>query len=76
MRDCYKRIKGADNMIDNRLVTRDMLLGLIEINMDAVDLGFDDAKKVARERVSKILADPVLMAWYDKRGDRYFPPVC
>ncbi len=63
-------------MIDARSVTRDMLLGLIEINVDAVDLGFEDAKRVALERVSESLADPVLMAWYDRRGDRHFPPIC
>jgi hypothetical protein len=63
-------------MIDQRPVTRDMLVGQIDVAIHGTILDFDRAKHIADVEVSKSLTDPVLLAWFDRKEWKHSPAIC
>ena len=57
-----------------RFVTKEMLTNSVDMNIDS-NLNFDDARKIADEKARQITADPMLMAWYDKKTGNFSPQV-
>lgn len=63
-------------MIDTRPVKKEMLTGLVELKVFDAALGFREARRLADDRAGKMLADPILLAWFDKKEWKHSPAIC
>lgn len=63
-------------MIDTRPVQKDMLKGFEGIEITDVELDFQTARGLADDRARRILADPLLLAWFDKKEWKHSPAIC
>lgn len=55
--------------------TREMLGTAVELEVAGVPLDFDLAQSLAWAAARNLKRDPMLLAWYDRDGDRHSPPV-
>jgi hypothetical protein len=62
--------------MDPRPVKKEMLVGRIDIRVVKAELDFAAARKIADRSAGKALADPFLLAWFDRKAWRHSPPVC
>jgi hypothetical protein len=63
-------------MMDSRTVKKDMLVGLVEIQVLTAKLDFTDAKKMADKSAREVLATPFLLAWFDRKTWTHSPAIC
>lgn len=63
-------------MIDQRPVTEDMLVGPINVVFRGNILDFDRAKRIADDKALETLADPILLAWFDRKEWKHSPAIC
>lgn len=63
-------------MIDPRPVTRDMLVGIVDLRLPEAQLDFETAGKAARRLAHERLANPMLLAWFERRAWRHSPSIC
>jgi hypothetical protein len=63
-------------MIDPRSVKRDMLLGIVDLRLPEAELDFEIARNAAERLAQERLANPMLLAWFDRRAWRHSPSVC
>jgi hypothetical protein len=62
--------------MDPRPVKKEMLVGRIDIRVVQAELDFAAARKIADRSAGEPLADPFLLAWFDRKAWRHSPPVC
>ncbi len=75
--DLNERVKsGGAKMRDARPVTREMLGGVIEFRLDGEPPSFAHAKDEAQRAARKILADPILIAWFHRKAWMHSPAIC
>ncbi len=63
-------------MMDPRPVTRDMLMGPIDICVDVESTSFHQARRLADEKAQEISPHTVLLAWFDRKAWRHSPAIC
>ena len=63
-------------MYDRRPVTRNMLVGAIELDVDTVDLPLEEAMRMADVRAMEVMEQPMLLAWFSKKTGRHSPAIC
>ncbi|RLA97220.1 MAG: hypothetical protein DRG83_16215 [Deltaproteobacteria bacterium] len=47
----------------------------VEVRIPDKDISFDEARALAESVASVYSDDPMLLAWYDRQNDRFFPQV-
>jgi len=58
-------------------VKRAMLSNPVEVHTGLTMIDFDTARRLADKKAREISADPMLLAWYDRKAGMYSPdPVC
>ncbi len=63
-------------MIDPRPVKRDMLVGIVDLRLTKAELVFQIARNAAERLARERLANPMLLAWFDRRAWRHSPHIC
>jgi hypothetical protein len=63
-------------MMDPRTVKKDMLVGLVEIQLPTVELDFVSARERADGSARESLAAPFLLAWFDRKTWTHSPTIC
>ena len=63
-------------MIDPRSVKRDMLTGIVDLRLPEADLDFENARDAAESLAQENLANPMLLAWFDRGAWRHSPSIC
>jgi hypothetical protein len=63
-------------MMDPRPLKKNMLVGLVEIRVQEAEPDFTDAKKMADKSAREALADPFLLAWFDRKTWTHSPAIC
>jgi hypothetical protein len=63
-------------MIDPRPVTREMLVGIVDRRLPKAQLDFEIARNAAERLAQEKLANPMLLAWFDRRAWRHSPSIC
>jgi hypothetical protein len=63
-------------MRDPRPVTRDMLKGAVYIHRKGESTDFAYAKEMSDQIARKDLADPILLAWFDRNSWTHSPAIC
>jgi len=56
-------------------LSREMLIGPIDVSVEDAPLDFDKAKEIADRRAREISEDAMLIAWFDRQSGRFSPPV-
>jgi hypothetical protein len=62
--------------MDPRAVKRDMLVGRVDIRVVEDELDLAGARRIADRIARDSLADPFLLAWFDRKIWRHSPPIC
>ena len=62
--------------MDPRTVSKDMLVGLVEIQEPMEGLEFSRARQVSDNIAGEALTTPFLLAWFDKKSGTHSPPIC
>lgn len=63
-------------MMDPRTVMKDMLGGLVEIQVPTAELDFTSASERAHRIARESLAPPFLLAWFDRKFWTHSPAIC
>ncbi len=63
-------------MMDPRLVKKDMLVGLVKIQVPTAELDFTSARQIADSSAREVLATPFLLAWFDRKTWTHSPAIC
>lgn len=75
--DLNERVNsGGGKMRDPRPVTRQMLGRVIEVHPDGDAPNFAHAKDAAQRAAREILAEPILIAWFDRKAWMHSPAIC
>ncbi|HTY22927.1 MAG TPA: AF1514 family protein [Desulfomonilaceae bacterium] len=61
--------------MDCKYVTRDMLTHPVIVQVDDKPLNFFSAKALADRKAKELSLDPMLVAWFDRRGGKFSPDV-
>jgi hypothetical protein len=59
-------------MVDCTFVTKSMLNNPVEIRLGEVP-DFLEAKSIADEKAREMFAEPMLLAWFDKKSGKFAP---
>lgn len=59
--------------MDPRPVKREMLVGLVDHRVSGVELDFASARQITDRSAREALANPLLLAWFDKKSLEAFP---
>ncbi len=62
-------------MMDCNYVTRDMLTHPIHVRIEDGPFDFASARVIADRRAREIAADPMLLAWFDRKSRKFSPDV-
>jgi hypothetical protein len=68
--------KGRTVMMDPKPVKKDMLVGLVEIQLPTSALDFTSARQRADSSAREALATPFLLAWFDRKTWTHSPAIC
>jgi hypothetical protein len=60
-------------MMDCNYLTRDMLKRPIEVRMADNPVDFYSARVLADRRAQELAADPMLLAWFDRKSRKFSP---
>lgn len=60
-------------MTDCNYITRDMLTHPIEVRIDDSPVDFYSARVLADRRAGELAADPMLLAWFDRKSKKFSP---
>jgi hypothetical protein len=63
-------------MMDPRPVKRDMLVGLVDLRASEMELDFVSARRIAERIAQEALANPLLLAWFDRKAWKHSPAIC
>jgi hypothetical protein len=63
-------------MLDPRLVKREMLVGVVDRRVSELDIDFASARKIAERIAGEALANPLLLAWFDRKTWKHSPAIC
>jgi hypothetical protein len=62
--------------MDSRPVKRNMLVGLVDHGVSGVELDFASARTIAESIAREALANPLLLAWFDRKAWKHSPAIC
>jgi hypothetical protein len=60
-------------MTDCTHVTRDMLTHPIDVRIEDSSVDFFSARVIADRRARELAADPMLLAWFDRKSRKFSP---
>jgi hypothetical protein len=60
-------------MMDCNYITRDMIRHPIEIRVEDSPVDFFSARVLADRRARELAADPMLLAWFDRKSGKFSP---
>ena len=62
--------------MDPRTVEKNMLVGLVEIQVPTAELDFTSARERGDSSARESLAAPFLLAWFDRKTWTHSPAIC
>jgi hypothetical protein len=66
---------GERKMSTCAVLERNMLPNPVRLQADKAKLDFNNARLLADEKAKEVLANPMLMSWYDRSTGRFSPDV-
>lgn len=63
-------------MMDPRPVHKRMLIGVVDRRVSEEELDFSGARAIAEAGAREALANPMLLAWFEKKAWKHSPDVC
>lgn len=63
-------------MVDPRPVTKEMLVGIVDVRLSQEELTLESAREVADRHAQEALMNPMLLSWFDRKAWKHSPAIC